>query len=148
MNLFRSFFKERTVLGFYLPFVGSLLSLFIGFFYLGFSSSRFYSAFSGPFFIAGGALFLILSLFPLTSRFASFPLFGFVFAGFLTMIKDGYIYFSEVFYGGFSIAALFKMDPFFLYPLLGSIVVMILSEFGIYKPSRKKKESLVAKEAN
>ncbi len=148
MNLFRTYFKGRTVLGFYLPFAGALLALFSGFFYFGFSASRYYSPMMAGFAIAAGVSFLLLSLFPAATRWASIPLFAFVFVAFLFLVKDGYLYFSEAFYGKFSLEALFKMDPFFLYPLLGSILSIILSEFGIYAPSRKKGIEPVAKEAN
>ena len=148
MNLFRFFFKDRTVLGFYLPFAAAILALVSGFLYLGFSSSRYYSPLMSVFAIVGGASFLLLSLFPLTTRWASIPLFAFVFVAFLMLVKDGYLYFSEAFYGKFSLEALFKMDLCFLYPLLGSILAMVLSEFGIYAPSRKKGFQMEAKEAN
>ena len=148
VKLFRDYFKGRTVLGFFLPFSGALLSLFSGFFYLGFLSSRYYSPLVALFSVLAGAIFLLISLFPIISRWASIPLFALSFVALLWLIKDGYLYFSEAFYGGFSLSALFKMDPFFLYPMLGIVLAMALSEFGLYALDRKKQPKPQAKEAN
>lgn len=88
---------------------------------------------------------LVMSGFKETERFAGLALFAVQFASFLAYISGTYMYFSTVFFGGFSLKALVDMDGAVSFCIIIFVIILILSGIAAYiKPFRteKKEKSL------
>ena len=137
MFTFKDYFSKRRLLGFYFPLVAALLSLAVAFFDLGYAYSRYFHIAVFCLFLAGGLSYFILSFFRITERFAAIPLLCLDLVGFFAFIRHSYLYFSEVFYGGFKFESLFAMEPIFAAILYLSLLAIILAHFGFYSSPRK-----------
>ena len=136
---------KRTIsskrIGFYLALISSLLALISGIIYkIKYDGSDYYSAcaFSLP--IVGLCLFVILSLFSKTSKFASIITTVLSFVSFLIFINASYMYLSEVFYGGFNMKAIQEMDKEYIISLFMFLISGIIGNVSIYQKQNKLQE--------
>ena len=149
MNIIKNYFSNRTT-GFYISFSACILSLLGAITYwLGYlaidnlSIGKFYCEYTPILLLGGSVLFLVLMNFDFLSEIATPVLwvttlsaFGLSFVG--QAGEKGYMYFTEVFYNGFSIDSLFAMKFGFIVPLILMFLTLILSFIGtIMKQGRK-----------
>ena len=95
-------------------------------------------AFSLP--IVGLCLFVVLSLFSKTSKFASIITTVLSFVSFLIFINASYMYLSEVFYGGFNMKAIQEMDKEYIISLFMFLISGIIGNVSIYQKQNKLQE--------
>lgn len=142
--MIQHFLAERTVRGFYMPFVGALLCLAASIIYfVGYNGTGYYNllAFLMP--LIGAAVYLILAFLPWTQRFAAGVLEAFAFASFLLFIRFVYLYLSEVFYAGITPTAIASLKPQFVLVFAFELVAVILANFGIYVAPKKKLDEII-----
>ena len=132
---------KRTIsskrIGFYLALISSLLALVSGIKYDG---SDYYSAWAFSLPIVGLCLFVVLSLFSKTSKFASIITTILSFVSFLIFINASYMYLSEVFYGGFNMKAIQEMDKEYIISLFMFLISGIVGNVSIYQKQNKLEE--------
>lgn len=135
------FFNKRTIRGFYLPLVGSLLSLAASIIYLSaYTGTNYFNiaAFLLPLFSALG--FIGLILFPITEKYASLCLELLSFLGFLFFLHASYLYLSTVFYDGVTLQAIKSINPCFVLTILFELIAIVFGNIGIYVSPRKGEE--------
>ena len=133
-----SFFKDRTIRGFYLPLVGALLSLAASIIYIsGYTGSSYFHITAFLFPLIGSILFFGMIFLKWTERFAALALEVFLFLGFLFFIRFVYLYLSTVFYDGIKPEAIANLSPVFVLTLLFELVGIVLANFGIYVKPKK-----------
>ena len=136
---------KRTIsskrIGFYLALISSLLALISGIIYkIKYDGSDYYSAWAFSLPIVGLCLFVILSLFSKTSKFASIITTVLSFVSFLIFINASYMYLSEVFYGGFNMKAIQEMDKEYIVILFMFLISGIIGNVSIYQKQNKLQE--------
>ena len=136
---------KRTIsskrIGFYLALISSLLALVSGIIYkTKYDGSDYYSAWAFSLPIVGLCLFVVLSLFSKTSKFASIITTVLSFVSFLIFINASYMYLSEVFYGGFNMKAIQEMDKEYIISLFMFLISGIIGNVSIYQKQNKLQE--------
>ena len=136
---------KRTIsskrIGFYLALISSLLALISGIIYkIKYDGSDYYSAWAFCLPIVGLCLFIVLSLFSKTSKFASIITTVLSFVSFLIFINASYMYLSEVFYGGFNMKAIQEMDKEYIISLFMFLISGIIGNISIYQKQNKLEE--------
>lgn len=128
-------------IGFYLALISSLLALVSGIIYkIKYYGSDYYSAWTFSLPIVGLCLFIVLSLFSKTSKFASIITTVLSFVSFLIFINASYMYLSEVFYGGFNMKAIQEMDKEYIISLFMFLISGIVGNISIYQKQNKLQE--------
>lgn len=136
---------KRTIsskrIGFYLALISSLLALVSGIIYkIKCDGSDYYSAWAFSLPIVGLCVFIVLSLFSKTSKFASIITTVLSFVSFLIFINASYMYLSEVFYGGFNMKAIQEMDKEYILILFMFLISGIIGNVSIYQKQNKLQE--------
>ena len=136
---------KRTIsskrIGFYLALISSLLALVSGIIYkIKYDGSDYYSAWAFSLPIVGLCVFIVLSLFSKTSKFASIITTVLSFVSFLIFINASYMYLSEVFYGGFNMKAIQEMDKGYIVILFMFLISGIIGNVSIYQKQNKLQE--------
>lgn len=135
-------FKEKTV-GFYLSVAAAILSILLAIVYAcGYNHSVYMSWTVFALALIAGIVFFILAIFKPTQPFAAVVMEVLVFLSFLVFIRTVYMYFSEVFYGGFSFSGLSNVNPIFYTCLILFILSIVLSNIGIYAKFNKTAKSV------
>ena len=128
-------------IGFYLALISSLLALISGIIYkIKYDGSDYCSAWAFSLPIVGLCLFIVLSLFSKTSKFASIITTVLSFVSFLIFINASYMYLSEVFYGGFNMKAIQEMDKEYIISLFMFLISGIVGNISIYQKQNKLEE--------
>ena len=121
--------------------MSSLLALVSGIKYtIKYDGSDYYSAWAFSLPIVGLCLFIVLSLFSKTSKFASIITTVLSFVSFLIFINASYMYLSEVFYGGFNMKAIQEMDKEYIISLFMFLISGIIGNISIYQKQNKLEE--------
>ncbi len=119
-----------------------VLSFLSGFVYLGFyhDDTKYFSLVSVILPIVGSVLFALLVLFELTREYASLVLFSFDLLGIGFFIHAIYLYFSEVFYSGFSFDKLGDISVGFYVSFVFFFLSTLLSNILFYMRPKMKEE--------
>jgi len=142
MGFIKKYFSKRPI-GFYISLSASALCVIAAICYwLGYllinqdSIGKYYTWITPTLLLAGSILFLIIMFFDKLSEVATpilwistLSAFGFSLVG--QTSEKGYMYFTEVFYNGFSFSAIFALDFGFIVPFICMILALGLSFAGI-----------------
>ena len=136
-------FKEQKPGYYILSLVSLVLSFLSGFVYLGFyhADTKYFDVVSVILPIVGSVLFVVLTLFKLTKDYAPVVLFGCNLVSIGFFIHAVYLYFSEVFYSGFSFAKLGDISVGFYMSFLFFLVSTVLSNVLFYMHPKMKEEA-------
>lgn len=143
-NYFKEFISTRKA-GFYIFCVGALLNVItLLAYWIGFPTdsalATYYNS-SVPLILLVGTFVAVgLSLCNFTCEFASPVLWLVTLAAFCINIVSSYLYFTEVFFAGFSIESLFSIKVAYFIALLGPLTTLVLSFIGIIKKQRRAKD--------
>lgn len=135
-------FKEQKA-GYYLfSLVCLVLSILSGFVYLGFyyGDAKYFSVVPVVLPIAGSVLFALLTLFEVTKDYASLALLGSNLLALGFFIHTLYLYFSEVFYSGFSFEKLGDVSLAFYLSFVFFFLSVLLSNVLFYMHPKMKEE--------
>ena len=144
-----SYFTNKPVLfyvGLGLSGFAALLSLIVATVYGAcYAHSVYYSGWGVALPIVGAGLFaaavtvkVFFNKIPYADVIGAGVLWLLSFLGFILFINTSYLYFSEVFYGGFSAEALANMDAAYIVCLLFFVLAIILSNIGMFMLGAKR----------
>lgn len=138
---------KNTVLtkraGFFVALAAVALSLAEAIVYaVSYTDTDYYSVWGIVLPVLGAALFLLLSLFRVTTPYAPAVLFAFDLAAFAAYVNAVYMYLTEVFYGGLTAEAFAALSPEFV-----ACTVMYLASFIIANVSVYLKQNAAANTA-
>ena len=141
MGIVENFFSRKKT-GFYIGVVAAILSLIcVATYVIGFRPDGELGEYisHGVWILMFFAFlsFAVLSLFKQTSNLAAVAMGVFSLIALLLFIKDGYMYFSTIFYGEVTIAGFFGMNLAYLISMLSLLFVVILSNVCVYLKQEK-----------
>ena len=119
--------------GFYLAASAALLSVVVAVVYaIGYAQSEYMSWTAFALALIAAIAFIGMSLFKITSPWASVALCAIDFISFLLYIHAVYMYLSEVFYGGVTLSAMVQLNPFFVVCSVIWLIAVIAGNVSIY----------------
>ena len=141
MTTVKEFFRTRTV-AFYVAAAAAVLSVILSIVYAACYSGTSYMSW-GAFALTliAGIAFFALAAFKQTEPFAALVLGVLNFIAFILFIHDVYMYFTTIFYGGFSAALLGDIDPAFYACTVLYLIIIVASNVCVYLKSSKTKSS-------
>lgn len=127
-------------IGFYLGVSSILVGIIVAIIYqVHYTGTAYYSSVAVILPFIGALLFIVLSLFKQTSKFAPIISTILIFVAFLVFINASYMYLSEVFYSGISKESLQALDKTYIVCILLFLISGIVGNVAIYKKQNKEK---------
>lgn len=133
-----NFFRRKSIGGFYIPALSVVISVVVAVIYqIGFTGTTYLSPLVTVLTLAASVLFIVLSFFEKTQKFASPVAWVLQFLAFLSFISVSYMYLTEAFYAGVSVEAISNMNPAWPVTMIGLLINVILCNIGIYKKQER-----------
>lgn len=147
-SIFPDFFKrvgneiKETVLtkraGCFVALAAVVLSVVEAIVYsVNYTNTDYYSVWAIVLPVLGAALFILLSLFRVSTPFAPAVLFAFDLAAFAVFVNAVYMYLSEVFYGGINAEAFAALAPEFVACTVMYIASTVIANVALYLNQNK-----------
>lgn len=152
MNNLTEYFSARRT-GYYLSCAAALLSLVVGILYgIGYRHSVYLNIWGVILPILGAVVFVVAGVLAMffdkkdyIFKAGVIAMWLLDFIGFMVFVFASYLYLSEVFFAGFSLAALKKMNLCYIFCIVFYLAAIILANVGIYLRGG---ERTAAKEVN
>lgn len=119
--------------GFFIALAAAVLSVAEAIVYAScYTNTDYYSVWGVLLPILGAVLFLLLSLFRVTTPYAPAVLFAFDLAAFAAYVNAVYMYLTEVFYGGLTAEAFAALSPAFVACTIMYLASFIIANVSVY----------------